>query len=181
MYEKARLIYKELGDEIALSLVLGDIGEAEFAVGNFEGALRAASEALAQSGPRGAYRSAVPTCNRAGYQLALGDLVGARSSARDALAIAVKVQERYTLAIALQHCALLAALEGQRESAARLMGYVDLQYRALGTAREPTEKWCYDKLLASLREKLSDAEIEKLGTEGAAWSEDQAVEEALKL
>jgi hypothetical protein len=35
--------------------------------------------------------------------------------------------------------------------------------------------------MASLREKLSDSEIEKLAAEGAGWSEDQAVEEALKL
>ena len=35
--------------------------------------------------------------------------------------------------------------------------------------------------MAALREQLSDAEIEKLAAEGAAWSEDQAVEEALKV
>jgi lipocalin len=29
--------------------------------------------------------------------------------------------------------------------------------------------------------KLSDAEIEKLAAEGTAWSEDRAVEEALKV
>jgi len=35
--------------------------------------------------------------------------------------------------------------------------------------------------MVAVREHLSDAEIEKLGAEGAVWSEDQAVEEALKL
>jgi hypothetical protein len=34
---------------------------------------------------------------------------------------------------------------------------------------------------AAAREHLSDAEIEKLAAEGAHWSEDQAVEEALKV
>jgi hypothetical protein len=38
----------------------------------------------------------------------------------------------------------------------------------------------HDKLMAALREQLSEAEIEKLAAQGAAWSEDQAVEEALK-
>ena len=47
--------------------------------------------------------------------------------------------------------------------------------------REPTEKWGYEKLMAALREHLSEAEIEKLAAEGAAWSEDQAVEEALRI
>ncbi len=47
--------------------------------------------------------------------------------------------------------------------------------------REATEKWGYEKLVAALREQLSEAEIEKLAPEGAAWSENQAVEEALKV
>jgi hypothetical protein len=34
--------------------------------------------------------------------------------------------------------------------------------------------------MATLREHLSEAETEKLAADGAAWSEDQAVEEALK-
>jgi hypothetical protein len=55
------------------------------------------------------------------------------------------------------------------------------QYTELGSEREYTEKWGYEKLMAALRERLSEAEIEKLAAEGAAWSEDQAVEEGLKI
>jgi hypothetical protein len=62
-----------------------------------------------------------------------------------------------------------------------VLSYVDAQFKAPGSERETTEKRSYDKLMTALREKLSDAEIEKLGDEGAAWSEDQAVEEALKV
>jgi cytochrome c553 len=46
--------------------------------------------------------------------------------------------------------------------------------------REATEKRGYEKLMAALRDQLSDADVEKLAAEGAAWPEDQAVEEALK-
>jgi len=35
--------------------------------------------------------------------------------------------------------------------------------------------------MTALHEQLSDAQIEKLAAEGAAWSEDQAVEEALRV
>jgi hypothetical protein len=62
-----------------------------------------------------------------------------------------------------------------------LLGYVGSQYTALGLQREPTEQWGYETLMAALRETLSDAEIEQLAAEGAAWYEDQAVEEALKV
>ena len=37
----------------------------------------------------------------------------------------------------------------------------------------------YDKLLAALRATLSEDEIAQLSAEGATWSEDRAVEEAL--
>jgi len=47
--------------------------------------------------------------------------------------------------------------------------------------REPTERWGYEKITAVLREKMSQEQIAKLAAEGAVWSEDQAVEEALKL
>jgi hypothetical protein len=35
--------------------------------------------------------------------------------------------------------------------------------------------------MSALSEHLSDAEIEQLAVEGAAWSEDQAIDEALKI
>ena len=53
--------------------------------------------------------------------------------------------------------------------------------KELGSEREATEEWGYEKLMAALREQLSDAEIEKLAAEGAAWSEDRVAEQALKV
>jgi hypothetical protein len=82
--------------------------------------------------------------------------------------------------MALQHLALLAGLGGDARCGAQLLGYVVAQYTALGMQREPTEHWGYDKLMTALRETLSADEIAQLAAEGAAWSEDQAVEEALK-
>jgi hypothetical protein len=76
--------------------------------------------------------------------------------------------------------ALLAGLSGDARSAAQLLGYVDAQHAALETQREPTEQWGYDKLMPALSETPSADEIAQLPAHGAAWSEDQAVEEALK-
>jgi hypothetical protein len=86
-------------------------------------------------------------------------------------------QGQYALGIAnaLQHFASLGAVRGQAHDAARLIRYVNGQYAELGSEREYTEKWGYDKLMAVLRERLSEAEIEELAAEGAAWSEDQAL------
>jgi hypothetical protein len=110
-----------------------------------------------------------------------GDVDGARESAREGLRWARQAQYAYFIAIALQHIGVLLAPRGDVNDAARLIGYVDRQYKELGNEREATETWGYEKLMAALHEQLSEAEIEKLAAEGAAWPEDQAVEAALKV
>jgi len=179
-YDKSLAILREVGDEIGLSLVHANVGEIEFAEGHAQEALKAATEALALRRALDKDASATSNCNSAAYQIALNDLTGARASAREALRLAREVQNAYTTAISLQHFASLGALQGEMHRAAQLLGYVDAQYKEFGATREPTEKWCYDKTMTALHEHLSDGEIEKLSKEGSAWSEDQAVEEALR-
>ena len=183
LFAQATATYKALGDELGSASTLGDLADLEFADGHPREALRLVSECLEVHLRCGVevfdlaqYRS-----NSAVYRIALGDLDGARTSARDGLQYARQAQARHLIATALQHHALIMALQGELPGAARLRGYNDAQLKELGVDREPTEKWGYDKLMVALREHLSEAEIEKLAAEGAAWSEDQAVEEALKV
>jgi len=178
---QALAAYRALGDELGVTQVLGNLGELEFRDGRPEQALRCVTEALEMDSRPGvdAINLAVYRSNGAAYRIALGDLDGARTFAREGLSFARRAQGQQLIAYVLQHFALLMALLGQTQSAARLLGYVDVQLKELGITRETTEKWGYDKLMAALREHLSEAEIEKLGLEGAVWSEDQAVEEAL--
>ena len=117
--------------------------------------------------------------NRAAYLIALHDLIGAHESAQKGLRLARRAQDELQLAIALQHLALLAALTGDTQRGAQLLGYVDAQYEQLGMKRQPTEQWGYQKLLIALDETLSEDEIARFKAEGAAWSEDQIDEEAL--
>jgi predicted ATPase/class 3 adenylate cyclase len=182
-YAQALAASKALGDELGTAIVLGNLGELEFAEGNPEQALRSVSEALAMDPRRGVdtLNLAVYRSNSAAYQAALGDIDGALASAREGLSSARQAQEAMMTAVALQHSAMLGALSGKLQGAARLLGYVHVQLKELGVTRGPTEQWSYEKLMATLREHLSGPEIEKLAAEGAAWSEDQAVEEALKV
>jgi tetratricopeptide (TPR) repeat protein len=174
---------KTAGNEIGMALSLGNMAELEFADGHPEEALRAASEAHDIDQRRGvdSIDLAVDKYNIAAYRIALNDLDEALVSAREGLRIARRLQVELSIAIALQHLALLMALRGQPQSAARLLGYVDAQYKELGQERESTEKWGYYKLMSTLREHIRETEIEKLAAEGAVWSEDQAIEEALKV
>jgi predicted ATPase/class 3 adenylate cyclase len=182
LYAQALAAFKALGNESGTAVVLGNMAELEFGDGHPEQALQAASEALEiyVRGKNAGDIAAGPT-NSAAYRIALGDLSAARDSAREGLRVARQARVEQVIAIALQHLALLAGLGGNARRAAQLLGYVDAQYIALGIARQPTEQWGYDKLMAALRKHLSEDEIAQLAADGAAWSEDQAVEEALKV
>jgi len=173
---------KALGNTLGISLLLGNIAELEFTDGHPAEALRAASECLdIRLCGKNATAIANGHCNSAAYRVALGDLAGARESAREGLRLARQERSELQVAFTLQHLALLCALGGDARLGAQLLGYVDAQFTALSMQREPTEQWGYDKLMATLRETLNADEIAQLAAEGAAWSEDRAVEEALKV
>jgi tetratricopeptide (TPR) repeat protein len=183
LFAQSLAMHKTAGHEIGIATTLGNIAEIEFASRHPEEALRACNEALAikQRRAQDSLYSAINIINSAAYRIALNDLDGAAVSAREGLRIARHVQSAAMIPVALQHLALLNALQAHLHRAAQLLGYVDVQLKTVGYERETTEKWSYDKLMSTLREQLSEAEIEKLASEGAAWSEDQAVEEALKV
>jgi predicted ATPase/class 3 adenylate cyclase len=181
-FAQALAAYKALGDEDGTAVVLASLAELEFGEGQVEQALRLAGEAVEiTSRGKNAPLLATSYDNMAAYRAAAGDLDGAREAACAGLRLARQDQLVLNIAIELQHLALLLALRGEVNDAARLIGYVNLQYKELGYEREATEKWGYEKLMAALHEQLSDAQIEKLAAEGAMWLDDQAVEEALKV
>jgi predicted ATPase/class 3 adenylate cyclase len=174
--------WKALGNDAGIANVLSNLAELEFADGHPQQALRAANEAL-EIDARGMHATniAIGHNNSAAYLIALDDLTAARDSAREGLRAARQTRYENYIAAALQHLALLAGLGGDARRGAQLLGYVDAQYGALGIQRDITEQWGYDKLMTSLHETLSADEIAQLSADGAAWAEDQAVEEALKV
>jgi len=179
---QALALYTALGNESGVSLVRRIQAELEFADGCPDVALRFAIEALEISmRSKDSLGKAVGHNNAAAYRIALGDMDGAREAAREGLRWARRMQESLLIAWSVQHLALIGALHDDARDAARLIGYVDAQYEVLRSSREPTEKWGYQKLMVTLRERLGDAEIERLAAEGAAWSEDRAIEEALSV
>jgi hypothetical protein len=78
----------------------------------------------------------------------------------------------------LQICALLGALAGRYEEAARLVGYVDAHYATGSRSREPTEEYIYGRLVNLLATKFSVAKNETFKAEGALWSENRALDVA---
>jgi hypothetical protein len=96
------------------------------------------------------------------------------------LRLARLAQSALGIAVAVQLFALLRALRDELRDAARLIGFVNVQFEELGYERGSTETWCLERLMVSLRGNLTDAEIEKLESEGGSWPEERAIEEAVK-
>jgi hypothetical protein len=143
-----------------------------------------ANEAIAAIDPQGDPRPAATALNNlSAYLTALGRCDESRNYARQALALARDVQFGVSVAISLQHVAATALFCATPDAAraARLLGYANAQVVALEAMREYTEQQEYDKMLATLRDTFGDDELAKLLTEGAAWSEDQAVAEAMLI
>jgi tetratricopeptide (TPR) repeat protein len=168
------------GDEIGLAIALGILGEIEFAAGDPERALRVAIDAREIQLRGKDVRNITQLCsNIAAYSMSLEDYRGARASAEEGLRWARRGGLTIDVAIALQHLALLSALDGMTRRAARVLGYVDAQFAAHAYRRGPTSRWGYSKLASALAATLSAEERAALFAEGAAWSEDRAMREAL--
>jgi tetratricopeptide (TPR) repeat protein len=181
LYAQALEAYAAIGEEAGTAAVLANLADLEFADGRVDEALRVMSEA-AEILTRGKNATMVATCyNRiAAYRIALGDADGARVASREGLRWARRADFELLVSDVLQYFALLGTLSGQMHDAARLIGYIDARYKEVGAERAGTEEWGHARLSAALRDHLSEAEIEKLAAEGAIWSEDQAVERAMK-
>ena len=181
-YLRAIAAFRALGDELATANALGNLAELEFADGQPQRALESVAESLAiTSGRKHATDLAIVHNNIAAYRIALGELDEAHDAAREALRWAQPELNVWNMAVALQHLALLAALRGRPESAAKLLGYVDVQYDALALEREATEKWGHAKLLSLLNERFQPGELVAMLAAGSVWTEDRAIEEALEV
>jgi predicted ATPase/class 3 adenylate cyclase len=180
--EQALTAFRVLGNDTGIASVLLALAENDFQRGENHLALRHGAEALAiLSAGKHTVTLAMLQDNVAAYNVALGDLEEARHWARKCLETTRDIEESLHTAIALQHLATIAALRRNANVAARLKGFIDKTFRALPYERERTESWGNEKLIASLHEQLTEAEIEKLGVEGASWPEDRAIEEGLTI
>jgi tetratricopeptide (TPR) repeat protein len=192
LFEQALASYKESDDEYNVAVTAGTLAEAEFRCGDAEAAIRVAEEGLeaARALGRAVRLEAWLLGNMAAFQLERERFENARERAREALRLARVAEVEIDVVFALQHLATVAALRppdddrpaaADRESAARLLGYVDARLAALGVVREVTEQDLYDKALSALRANLESSTLAGCIEAGGAYSEERAVTESLTL
>ena len=188
-YAEALATFQAAGAEAQVATVAMNLAEAEFCAGDALTALRLAGDALVAARAFNDTRLvATDLCNMAAYLVALDRCDEARAHAREAVTPTRDLQLEVNLAFTLQHLAAVAALRpahdaehgrADRMRGARLLGYVDARLIALEALREYTEQQEYDRMLAALRDALGENDLATLTIEGRAWSEDQAVAEAM--
>ena len=189
-YESSAPLLQELRDEhralgnrtAAVNSGL-NLAEWKHALGKTERAVVIAQETLAdiQSVPaRFEHSYAHGACNLIGYLVALDRLAEARATARELLlrhgsdAIHIGL-----VTFALEHLALVLALEGDNVRAAQLAAHTDATLRDLGFEREFTEKATRTRLDTLLAERLPSDQRMALEIRGAAISREEAVALAL--
>ena len=161
---------QESGDDRMIPTVAMNLAETEFALGECERAVQRARENLTHVEMRKSVEMrSTQEANLSAYLFALGRIDEAREMALDSAHDAVKS----FVAVPLQHLAAIGAATNP-QWAATLLGYVENVFEATGFNREYTERYTYDRLVATLNERLDECEFDECLREGAAMSEKQA-------
>lgn len=188
---EALAMYQALGKGLWTAVVTAARAEFEFWGGDAEAAAQGANQALLAC--RCQDDTDTVECgthaNMAAYLVSLARFDEARTHARKALEMAQRLRLQLQGTWALQHLAAIGILAPAANAdsttelsrAARLIGFVERRYAALGAAPEPTDRQEYDRVLAALREALPAHEVEFSLGRGAAMTEDDAIEEALRI
>jgi predicted ATPase/DNA-binding XRE family transcriptional regulator len=120
-------------------------------------------------------------CDLAGFRLVVGDIDGAESAGKQSLSHARDNRREFNSSDprTTELLAAVAAVRARPRDAALLTGFVDASYWSKGLARGPLDRQIYGILLASLREQLSQDEIDALKAEGGTLGAEAAAELAL--
>ena len=152
-FEQLRKDHRALGNVVNERSAAVNLAEAEHAAGRTERAIAIVREIL-QAG-RVDEQIANMGSNLAGYLVWVGDLAGASEAARSVFAALAREPDHPFVATALEHVALVRALEGDLARAAALEGFAEATIRRSGLQREATEKKTYERLIALLHEGLA--------------------------
>lgn len=118
-------------------------------------------------------------CELAAVRLLLNDLDAAELAAKEALRLA-----RFEHLIgwrAIGHLAGIAAVRGHPVIAARLIGFVNAWCERNDLVRGATDRGSYSVLMSSLREQLTEGEIESFSSDGMLLDVERAIDESLGL
>ena len=170
---EALQIHDVLGHENSFAMALLDLSECEFCAGNPDLAFERAAESLAAAPPSNVFLKCTAIYGKSLFLAALTRYDEARLCAHEALDLASEYGFAAYVAFALEH---LATMAGPQAETARLLGFAGARLAELGSARLPFLQPQRDRFLSELNDEMGSDAIDRLMAEGAAMTEDQAVE-----
>jgi tetratricopeptide (TPR) repeat protein len=181
-YDAARAHY---GDAIAVARLMNEVNyesairqymaELAFKTGNIGHAIELGRDAVAGMRRAGwPMMLAATVSNLTSYLLAAGNLAEGRETALEALSLTREIGG-FARRFSLLQWALIGALEGRLEAAARLSGYVGGAVSRNGDIYGATESHIRDLLQKLLAASLPAEERQSLAAAGAGWSEAEAL------
>jgi predicted ATPase len=168
------------GDDRLTGVMLNNLAEREFAIGNVDRAIEVVQESIAHD-RAGKNVSSLSNglANLAAYLIAKGNMDEARDAARESLRLALDAQNPNLFACGIQHLAVVGADRGDSERAALLLGFTNTYFDK--SYRETTEQREYDALIRVLHEALGEMRVTELLQRGATLRDEQAVADAMKV
>jgi hypothetical protein len=178
--EESLAVFRELAHQPGIAATLNIIGEIARFRGDDAHARRAYEAALTvaqQTGER--LRILVNYNNLAFLALHAGEAGRARDLQREALRLALAMNNRLQMAKAPATLAGALGALGHHQQAARLFGASESALERLGAFHVPNDQWEIDAMIAAVRAQLDEATFQAAWAEGRALTLEQAVEQAL--
>jgi predicted ATPase/DNA-binding winged helix-turn-helix (wHTH) protein len=161
------------GSTLRIARATMELGDALFSVGRYEDAANAGERAIEALAPQSipitlmlAYGNTIAAC------CFLNDTVRAMSHAISMLS---PHNGHNRIDVQADALALLLALKGDYENAARMVGIADSWYAKVGYSRESSEAKLLAKTFSRFADALSVGRIQTLRAEGAKLSADEAI------
>jgi hypothetical protein len=154
----------------------------EFSIGRFEQATALLSSARdAYAAMKNVRSHACDETYLAGISLVAGDADVARQHARSALDLLRSDRHPLYLTAAIGLLGHVATLRGNPQRGARLFGYVENAWRLIALSQSEIYGQANEHHMRALTEALGPGELAQLRAEGAAFSEDRAISEAMEI
>jgi DNA-binding winged helix-turn-helix (wHTH) protein len=170
----ARDLARMLGDSLREGLILMNLGDVEFRAGAIDRALEWAADAARLLRSVSSPYEARPLVNLATYEALRSNLGRARKHAAAALAL-LRPEDGYWLRLCLQVWAAIALGSNRPADAARLIGFVDADFKRSGETRQLTEAQLYAELRRRLDTIITGEQLAHWLSEGAHWTESNAI------
>jgi tetratricopeptide (TPR) repeat protein len=173
-FEEALKMHRAAGAELAVMVTYGNLADLSWSLGDLEASAEAFRQnvAVIKSSRNGRRTSlGIALGNLAGVLTELGSLDEAIAATREAMPL---LREGGFAWLLMDHFALLAALTGSLENAARLVGYADSRFAKRNAQRQANEARAHERLCRLLEQGLHGEELTGLLLEGAELDDESA-------